>query len=90
MKPYKIQEDFRKNNLNAGCENLYDIGYKLFVFDMGSQNILSSARPINVIFKLHKKAPTSLVGFALIITNKLISTSKGGQKQLNAMYIPKH
>ena len=56
MKPYKKQEDFGKNNLNAGCENLYDIGYKLFDFDMGSQNILSSARPLNIIFKLHKKS----------------------------------
>ena len=55
-------------------------GYNLYVFDIRYQKNIESAQPIKVEFKFSEDAPAGIYGYALVLTNKLISKSSVGQR----------
>ena len=60
-------------------------GYNIHVFDIGHHQDYSSAQPIKVIFNFRPAVPaaTNLIGYALLLTNKLLSVSCGGPRQFD-------
>ena len=56
-----------------------NIGYNLYVFDIRYQKSFESAQPIKVAFKFGGLVPAGIYGYALVLTNQLISISTDGQ-----------
>ena len=75
--PYISDNNFRSSN------NVNDIGYKFYVFDISYQKNLESAQPIQVecIFSEHVYA--GIHCYALVLTNKLVSISSHRQKHFD-------
>ena len=63
--------------------------YNLYVFDIRHHQDYSSARPINVRFDFRPAVPaaTNLIGYVLLLTNKLVSVSIDGQRQWNLIEV---
>ena len=80
LQPYFTQKDF-VNSKNYPDGNP---GYSLYVFDLRHHQDYSSAQPIKVRFDLRPAVPaaTNLIGYALLLTNSLVSVSSDGQKHL--------
>ena len=60
-----------------------NIGYNLCVSYVQYQKNLESAQPINVEFKFSKKLPAGIYGYALVLTNQLVSIRSEGQLHLD-------
>ena len=71
-RPYKSNNDFRSSN------DADDIGYNLYVFDVRYQKNLDSAQPIEREFKFSKNNPSGIYGYALSLTNKMVSKTSDG------------
>ena len=78
LQPYKSQEDFRTSNVAAN-----DIGYNLYVFDIRYQKNFTNSQPIKVEFKFEGVVPNDINGYALVLTNKLVSISSDGQRHFD-------
>ena len=74
LQPYISDADFRSSN------NDNNIGYNTHVFDIRYQKIFESSQPIKVEFKFDEVIPAGIYGYALVLTNKLISISSDGQR----------
>ena len=72
--PYISKDDFR--SFNEGN----NIGYNIYAFDIRYQKNFENAQPVNVEFKFSEKIPAGIYGYALVLTNKLISISSDGQR----------
>ena len=59
------------------------VGYNLYVFDIRYQKSLETAQPVNVEFKFSEDVPARIYGYALVLTNKLVSISSDGQRHFN-------
>ena len=57
-----------------------DFDYNLYIFDKRCQKNLESAQSINVELSLSKNIPAGKSGYALALTNKLVSISSDGQR----------
>ena len=77
LQPYISDRDFRSSNNNN------DIGYNLYVFDIRYQKDFENAHPIKVEFTFDQPIPAGIYGYALVLTNKLISISSDGQRMFN-------
>ena len=77
LQPYKSHNDFRSSNYDD------NIGYNLYVFDTRYQKNFESAQPIKVEFKFSETIPAGIYGYALVLTNKLISISSDGERHFN-------
>ena len=75
LKPYISDHDFRSSNDGN------NIGYNLYVFDIRYQKNFESAQPIKVEFKF--VVPAGIYGYALVLTNKLVSISSDGQRHFD-------
>ena len=55
----------------------------IYLFDIRHHQDYRSAQPIKVRFDFRPAIPaaTNLIGFALLLTNKLVSVSSDGQRQ---------
>ena len=73
LQPYKSDIDFGSSNE----DNV--IGYNLYLFDIQYQKNLQSAQPIKVKLKFSEKVSAGIYGYALLLTNKLVSISSDGQ-----------
>ena len=62
------------------CNN---IGYILYVFDMNYQKNFDSAQPFKVEFYFDGVVAAGKYGYALVLTNKLISISSDGQRKFD-------
>ena len=78
LQPYISQEDFRSSNVAAN-----DVGYNLYVFDIRYQKNYTAAQPIKVEFKFDGIVPNNVNGYALVLTNKLVSISSDGQRHFD-------
>ena len=76
LQAYISENDFR---LSTDGNNT---GYNLYTFDMKYQKNFESAQPIKVEFKFSEDVPAAIYGYALVLTNKLISISSDGQRML--------
>ena len=77
FKPYKSENDFRLSNDGD------NIGYYLNVFDIRYQKNIGSAQKIKVEFKFGAKILEDINGYALVLTNRLISISSDGQRMFD-------
>ena len=78
LPPYISEADFRTSNVAAN-----DIGYNLYVFDIRYQKNFTNSQPIKVEFKFEGVVPNDINGYALVLTNKLISISSDGQRHFD-------
>ena len=77
LQPYISDADFRLSN------NGDNIGYNIYVFDIRYQKKFESSQPIKVEFKFDGVIPAGIYGYALVLTNKLISISSDGQRMFD-------
>ena len=77
LQPYISEHDFRSSN------DVNDIGYNIYAFDIGYQKKFESSQPIKVEFKFDGVVPAGIYGYALVLTNKLISMSSDGQRMFD-------
>ena len=78
LQPYISEEDFRSSNVAAN-----DVGYTLYVFDIRYQKNYTASQPIKVEFKFDGVVPNNVKGYALVLTNKLVSISCDGQRHFD-------
>ena len=77
LQPYISEDDFRSDN------NGYNISYNIHVFDIRYQKNYQSGQSVKVEFKLDKIVPAGVYGYALVLTNRLVSISSDGQRMLD-------
>ena len=78
LQPYISDDDFKTSNIRAD-----DVGYNLYVFDIRYQKNFTASQPIKAEFKLDGVVPNDFNGYALVLTNKLVSISNDGQRHLD-------
>ena len=78
LQPYISEADFRRSNVAVN-----DIGYNLYVFDIRYQKNFTNSQPIKVEIKFEGVVPNDINGYALVLTNKLISISSDGQRHFD-------
>ena len=77
LQPYISEDDFRSDN------NGNNIGYNIHVFDIRYQKDYQSGQSVKVEFKLDKIVPAGVYGYALVLTNRLVSICSDGQRMLD-------
>ena len=77
LQPYISNPDFRSSN------NGDNIGYNIYVFDIQYQKNFESSQPIKVEFKFDGVIPAGIYGYALVLTNELISISSDGHRMFD-------
>ena len=77
LQPYISEHNFKSSN------NGNNIGYNIYAFDRRYQKDFESSQPIKVEFKFDGVDPTDIDGYALVLTNKLISISSDGQRMFD-------
>ena len=77
LKPYITEDDFRSSNEGN------NIGYNIYAFDIRYQKNFANAQPVKVEFKFSENIPAGIYGYALVLTNKLISISSDGQRMFD-------
>ena len=77
LQPYVSEDDFRSSNDGN------NIGYKIHAFDVRYQKNFQSDQSVKVEFKLHRVVPAGLYGYALVLTNRLVSISSDRQRKFD-------
>ena len=77
LQSYISEDDFRSDN------NGNNIGYNIHVFDIRYQKDYQSGQSIKIEFKLDKVVPAGIYGYALVLTNRLVSISSDGDRMLD-------
>ena len=77
LQPYISDADFRSSN------NDDNIRYNIYVFEIRYQKNFESSQPIKVEYKFDGVVPAGIYGYALVLTNKLISISSDGQRMFD-------
>ena len=78
LQPYISDDNFRTSNVAAN-----DVGYNLYVFDIRYQKNFTNSQPIKLEFKFEGVVPNDINGYALVLTNKLVSVSSDGQRHFD-------
>ena len=78
LQPSISDDNFRTSNAAAN-----DVGYNLYVFDIRYQKDFTNSQPIKVEFKFDGVIPNDVNGYALVLTNKLVSISSDGQRHID-------
>ena len=77
LEHYISDNDFRSSNDGQ------NIGYNLYLFDIRFQKNFETAQPIKVEFKFYGVVPAGIYGYALVLTNRLISIISDGQRMFD-------
>ena len=77
LQSYLSEHDFRSNNDGDNS------GYRLYAFDVRYQKNFKSAQPIEVEFKFSEYIPAGIYGYALVLTNRLVSIAADGQRMFD-------
>ena len=77
LQPYISDNAFRSSNDGD------NIGSEIYAFDIRYQKNFESSQPIKVDFKFHGVVPAGIYGYALVLTNKLISISSDGHRMFD-------
>ena len=77
LQPYISEDDFRSSNEGN------NIGYNIYAFDIRYQKNFENAQPVKVEFKFSENIGVGIYGYALVLTNKLISISSDGQRMFD-------
>ena len=78
LQSYISEGDFISSNAAAN-----DVGYNIYVFDIRYQKNYTASQPIKVEFKLDGVVPNDVNGYALVLTNKIVSINSDGQRHLD-------
>ena len=78
LQPYISDDTFKTSNVRAD-----DVGYNLHVFDIRYQKNFTNSQLIKVEIKFDRVVLNDVNGYALVLTNKLVSISSDGQKQFD-------
>ena len=78
LQPYVSEGDFRSSNVAVS-----DVGYSLYVFDIRYQKNYTASQPIKVEFKFDGVIPKDVNGYALKLTNSLVSIGSDGQRHVD-------
>ena len=74
LQPYTSDDDFRSSN-----KGVLENGYSLYVFDLRYQHKFTAFQPIKREFIINEVVSNDVNGYALLLTNKLVSISSDGQ-----------
>ena len=77
LQPYISDHDFKSSNDGN------DIGYNLNAFDIRYQKIFENAQPVKVEFKFTENIVGGIYGYALVLTNRLVSITSDGQRMFD-------
>ena len=77
LQPYISENDFRSSNNNN------DVGYNIYAFDIRYQKNFENPQPIKVEFKFSENIDAGIYGYALVLTNRLISITSDGQRMFD-------
>ena len=77
LQQYISEHDFRSSNDGN------NIGYNIYAFYIRYQKDFENSQPIKVEFKFDGVVPAGEYGYALVLTNKLISISSDGQRMFD-------
>ena len=77
LQQYISEHDFRSSNDGN------NIGYKIYAFDIRYQKNFERSQPIKVEFKFDGVVPADIYGYALVLTNRLVSISSDGQRMFD-------
>ena len=77
LQPYISENDYRSSN---ECN---DIGYNKHAFDIRYQKNFENAQPVKVEFKFSENIPAGIYGYALVLTNRLVSISSDSQRMFD-------
>ena len=77
LKPYISEDDFRSSNEGNS------IGNNIYAFNIRYQKNFENAQPVKIEFKFSENIPAGIYGYALVLTNKLISISSDGQRMFD-------
>ena len=77
LQPYKTEADFRSSN------NGNEIGYNIYAFDIRYQKNFENAQPVKVEFKFSENIAAGIYGYALVLTNRLVSITSDGQRMFD-------
>ena len=77
LQQYISEHDFRSSNDGN------NIGYNIYAFDIRYQKNFESSQPFKVEFKFDGVVPAGIYGYALVLTNRLISISSDGQRMFD-------
>ena len=77
LQPYISEHDFRSSNDDN------DIGYNIYAFDIRYQKNFESSQPIKVDLNFYGVILAGVYGYALVLTNRLISISSDGQRMFD-------
>ena len=78
LQTYISYDKFRSSNVRAD-----DVGDNLFAFDMRHQQIFTASQPIEVEFSFDGFVPNDINGYALVLTNKIMSISSDRQRMFD-------
>ena len=77
LQPFISEHDFRSSNDGN------NISYNIYAFDIRYQKKFESSQPKKVEFKLDGVVPAGIYGYALVLTNRLVSISSDGQRMFD-------
>ena len=77
LKPYISEDDFRSSNEGN------NIGYNIYAFDIRYQKNFENAQPVKVEFKFSENIAVGIYGYALVLTNRLLSITSDGQRMFD-------
>ena len=75
--PYISEDDFRSSN------EANNIGYNIYAFDIRYQKNFENAQPVKVEFKFSENINAGTYGYALVLTNRLVSITSDGQRMFD-------
>ena len=77
LQPFISENDFRSNNDGDNT------GYYIHAFDIRYQKHFQTAQPIKVEYNFDGVIDAAIYGYALVLTNKLVSISSDGQRMFD-------
>ena len=75
--PYISEDDFRSSN------EANNIGYNIYAFDIRYQKNFENAQPVKIEFKFSENIAAGIYGYALVLTNRLVSITSDGQRMFD-------
>ena len=82
LQPYISDHDSKSSKVNAD-----DVDYKLYVFVIQCKQKFTASQTIKVEFELVGVIPNDINGYALVLTNKLISKSSNGRRDFDLILV---
>ena len=75
--PYISEDDFRSSN------EANNIGYNIYAFAIRYQKHFENAQPVKIEFKFSENIAAGIYGYALVLTNRLVSITSDGQRMFD-------